>query len=179
MLYIIFRIAYIMIALLYYDNVISSKMIPIPMAFAVVSSEFVDLIISIMLVYLFVTRLRALSQAGIQIIERRISYITRKYVILSTIVIISTQLSLITQTMNSTAWSMAGSTYSKISFMLYCITKSSYCPISSICIFLNLKCNDKWYKIFCCQIQSSSNIPLINDPESTMNNSHFSAIVGK
>eukprot|EP01084_Bolivina_argentea_P238084 399990_1 len=166
-LFFVFRIGDLIIVTLYYLQIIPAHQIAIE-GIVVITAETLDLILSIILCYLFVSRLRLLAQL-VQDNDNNISYITRKYVILSSIVVLTTQLSLIGEAIESVTYDSTSVSESTISFEIYYVVRALDSLISSLCIFLNLECNDGYYRYLCCQ-RNVNAILIVNDEDATIHN---------
>eukprot|EP01084_Bolivina_argentea_P232557 391939_1 len=127
-------------------------------AITVFGSEVADLILSLYLIYSFVHRLKALRDINRQ---NMISYITRKYVILSTIVIVFTQLSLVSVAVDDYVQTPLSPESTTIPFVVCYVVESFGCFMCALCIYL--QCNDELYRKLCCQ--PTRNRLLMNENE--------------
>lgn len=155
-LFTIFRTLDTTIDIMYLTSVITLQQARIPMVFAVVIIQLVDLILSILFVYLFVTKLSKLSQDiiyGNNLLnekQKAIFYVTRKYIILSTIAIISTQIELLSRTLDDISFLPTSPEFYLISLSSSYILWALDCMITSVCILLNFEFSNKWFDILCC-----------------------------
>ena len=134
---------------------------------------------------LFVSRLRELLPlVDDNLNANNISYITRKYVILSIIVVLTTQLSLIAEAFESVTYNSRSKAES-ITFEIYYMVRALDRLISTLCIASNLEFNGGYNRYLCCQRNNNGMIrrQIMDDDgtanDTTINSSAYSALVGK
>lgn len=153
-----------------------------------VLAEIVDFILSVILCYAFVKRLKILSQLNDQN-QVSVLYIARKYVILAILFIISTQMVLISEMIAKLCY-VKSLTFFKIAFECHWSLLYLDCVVSSFCVSLILECNDRYYRYFCCQSRINNqtrNVSLNGystentkiNRNSTINTSKYSRLLAK